>query len=241
MASSVKIIPAREKQPDTLRVAAYCRVSTDSSDQALSYASQIRSYTDLIGQHDGWKLVDIYADEAQSGTRMDKREDFNRMLADCRKGKIDKVLVKSISRFSRNTKDCLASLRELMRLGVSVQFEKENIDTETLTTEFMVSVFGALAQQESMSISENGRQGCRHRMEMGEFITCKPPYGYRLKGSGKMEIVPEEAELVRWVFDAYLSGHSVHWIVNDLLRRGVQDRKGNIHWTTRQIYYSKTS
>ena len=112
MASSIKIIPAREKRPDILRVAAYCRVSTDSSDQALSYASQIRNYTDLISQHDGWELVDIYADEAQSGTRTDKREDFNRMLSDCRKGKIDKVLVKSISRFSRNTKDCLASLRQ---------------------------------------------------------------------------------------------------------------------------------
>ena len=177
------------------------------------------------------------ADEAVSGTKTDKREDFNRMLSDCRKGKIDKVLVKSLSRFSRNTKDCLASLRELMSLGVTVQFEKENIDTETLTTEFLVSVFGALAQQESVSISENGHQGFRRKMELGQFITTKPPYGYRLKGSGSMEIIRSEAELVRWVFDAYLSGHSVGWIVNDLISRGIQDRKGNVHWTTRQIYY----
>ena len=177
------------------------------------------------------------ADEAVSGTKLDKREDFHRMLDDCRKGKIDKILVKSISRFARNTKDCLAILRELMGMGVYVQFEKENIDTETLTTEFMVSVFGSIAQQESVSLSEASRQGCRRRMEMGQFITTKPPYGYRVKGSGSMEIIPEEAELVRWVFDAYLSGHSVGWIVNDLIRRGVQDRKGNVHWTTRQIYY----
>lgn len=237
MAANVKIIPPREKEPTVLRVAAYCRVSTDHAEQALSYASQIRNYTDLINGHEGWVLVDIYADEAVSGTKTDKREDFNRMLSDCRKGRIDKILVKSLSRFARNTKDCLASLRELMSLGVTVQFEKENIDTETLTTEFLVSVFGALAQQESVSISENGRQGFRRRMELGQFITTKPPYGYRLKGSGGLEIIPEEAELVRWVFDAYLSGHSVGWIVNDLISRGVQDRKGNVHWTTRQIYY----
>ena len=217
--ANVKIIPPREKESSVLRVAAYCRVSTDHAEQALSYASQIRNYTDLINGHEGWELVDVYADEAVSGTKTDKREDFNRMLSDCRKGKIDKVLVKSLSRFSRNTKDCLASLRELMSLGVAVQFEKENIDTETLTTEFLVSVFGALAQQESVSISENGRQGFRRRMELGQFITTKPPYGYRLKGSGCLEIIRSEAELVRWVFDAYLSGHSVGWIVNDLISR----------------------
>ena len=140
-------------------MAAYCRVSTGLEEQASSYASQIRSYTELIRQHDSWELVDIYADEAASGTKTDKREDFNRMLADCRKGKIDRILVKSISRFSRNPKDGLAALRELMRLGVTVQFEEENIDTGTLTTELMVSVSGSLAQQESISISQNIRQG----------------------------------------------------------------------------------
>ena len=129
MAGNVKIIPPREKESSVLRVAAYCRVSTDHAEQALSYASQIRNYTDLINDHEGWVLVDVYADEAVSGTKTDKREDFNRMLSDCRKGRIEKVLVKSLSRFSRNTKDCLASLRELMSLGVTVQFEKENIDT----------------------------------------------------------------------------------------------------------------
>lgn len=104
MNKNVTIIPPSEDRPAILRVAAYCRVSTDSDDQATSYASQIRSYTELISQHEGWELVDIYADEAVSGTKTDKREDFNRMLSDCRKGKIDKVLVKSLSRFSRNTK-----------------------------------------------------------------------------------------------------------------------------------------
>lgn len=114
---------------------------------------------------------------------MDKREDFNRMLADCRKGRIDKVLVKSISRFARNTRDCLASLRELFRLGVSVYFEKENIDTGTLTTELMVSVSASLAQQESISISQNQKMSYRRRMERGEFITCYAPYGYDINVS----------------------------------------------------------
>ena len=196
MSKNITIIPPSEGRPDVLRVAAYCRVSTALEEQESSYASQIRSYTELISQHEGWELVDIYADEAASGTKTDKREDFNRLLADCRKGKIDRVLVKSISRFSRNTKDCLAALRELMRLGVTVQFEKENIDTGTLTTELMVSVSGSLAQQESISIAENIRQGYRRRMERGEYITNKPPYGYRNAGGGKLEIIPDEAEVI---------------------------------------------
>lgn len=127
MATNVTFIPPRKVQPETLRVAAYCRVSTDSSDQLHSYAAQIKAYTELISRHEGWELVDVYADEGLTGTRMDKREDFNRMMADCRKGRIDKVLVKSISRFARNARDFLASLRELSSLGVAVKFEKENI------------------------------------------------------------------------------------------------------------------
>lgn len=235
--ANITFIPPKDKTPDILRVAAYCRVSTDAKEQELSYASQIRNYTDLISQHDGWELVDIYADEAVTGTKTDKREDFNRLLADARKGRVDRVLVKSISRFARNTKDCLAAVRELMKLGVTIHFEKENIDTGTLSSELMLSVYSSLAQQESVSISQNGRQSCRRRMERGEFITMKAPYGYRLVSSGEMEIVPEEAEIVRRVFDAYLGGKSVGRIVNELIQEGLRDRKGNVHWTTRQIYY----
>jgi DNA invertase Pin-like site-specific DNA recombinase len=174
------LIPPKDSAADTLRVAAYCRVSSNSDDQLHSYAAQIRKYSEEIDRHEGWELVDIYADEAVTGTKTDKREDFNRLLSDCRKGKIDKVLVKSVSRFARNTKDCLAALRELMSLGVTVYFEKENLNTETLTTELMVSVSGALAQQESISISQNQRISYQRRMERGEFITCKAPFGYRL-------------------------------------------------------------
>ena len=235
MSKNITIIPPSEGKPTVLRVAAYCRVSTDLEEQASSYASQIRNYTELIRQHEGWELVDIYADEAVSGTKTDKREDFNRMLSDCRKGKIDRVLVKSISRFSRNTKDCLAALRELMRLGVTVQFEKENIDTGTLTTELMVSVSGSLAQQESISISQNIRQGYRRRMERGEYITNKPPYGYRNAGEGRLEIVPEEAEVIRWVFESYLSGCSPARIAAEMNRRGVKKKYGQSIWRKKAV------
>ena len=230
MSKNITIIPPSEGRPDVLRVAAYCRVSTALEEQESSYASQIRSYTELISQHEGWERVDIYADEAASGTKTDKREDFNRLLADCRKGKIDRVLVKSISRFSRNTKDCLAALRELMRLGVTVQFEKENIDTGTLTTELMVSVSGSLAQQESMSISQNIRMGYRRRMERGEFIASSPPYGYRNAGGGRLEIVPEEAEVIRWVFESYLNGQGIVTIAEEMNRRGVPKKHGEAAW-----------
>ena len=230
MSKNVTIIPPSESRSNTLRVAAYCRVSSDSSDQLHSYASQIRKYTEEIGHHEGWELVDIYADEGLTGTRMDKREDFNRMMADCRKGRIDKVLVKSVSRFARNTKDCLAALRELMSLGVTVYFEKENINTETLTTELMVSVSGALAQQESISISQNQRISYKRRMERGEFITCTAPLGYRLVGGKNLEIVPEEAETVHWIFDIYLKGHSANWITSELNRRRIPAPCGEGTW-----------
>ena len=220
MAANVKVIPPKAMAADTLRVAAYCRVSSDSSDQLHSYAAQIRYYTDMIQNHDGWELVDVYADEGITGTRIDKREDLNRLLSDCRKGKIDKVLVKSISRFARNTRDCLASLRELSRLGVSVQFEKENIDTGTLTTELMVSVSGSLAQQESVSISQNQRMSYQRRMERGEFITCTAPFGYRMPNGKNLAIEETEAKVVQWIFQSYLDGH----------RPPGKDRTWNRHW-----------
>ena len=241
MAANVTYIPPKAAKPAILRVAAYCRVSSDSSDQLHSYAAQIHYYTDMIQNHDGWELVDVYADEGITGTRMDKREDLNRLLADCRKGKIDKVLVKSISRFARNTRDCLASLRELSRLGVSVQFEKENIDTGTLTTELMVSVSGSLAQQESVSISQNQRMSYQRRMERGEFITCKAPFGYRLIDGKRLEVISDEAKLVRWMFNAYLSGHSLEWIAEQMTKTGVSTTDGKPYWQCTTVLYTLTN
>ena len=226
----IRVIPPKEKAFASLRVAAYCRVSSDSEDQLHSYANQIRSYTDLIGLHEGWELVDVYADEGLTGTRMEQRDDFNRMIADCRRGKIDRILVKSISRFARNTKDFLTVLRELTALGVSVLFEEDNIDTATLTSEFMVSVYSALAQEESISISMNQRMSYQRRMERGEFITCCAPLGYRIEDGKNLAIVEEEAALVRWMFDSYLSGHGTAWIAEQLQAMNIPTSTGRGIW-----------
>lgn len=235
--SNVKIIAPTATPKDMLRVAAYCRVSSDSADQLHSYAAQIKAYTRLIDEHDGWELVDIYADEGLTGTRMDKREDFQRLMYDCRKGKIDKVVVKSISRFARNTRDCLVTLRELSSLGVTVKFEKENIDTGTLTSELMVSVFGTLAQEESISISKNQRISYQRRMERGEFITCKAPFGYRLVDGKNLEIVPEKVAYVRWMYEEYLNGRSLEWLAERMTGTGIPTTDGGKKWYPFTITY----
>ena len=239
--ANVIVIPANDAEPKTLRVAAYCRVSSDSADQLHSYAAQIRNYTEVIEQHENWELIDVYADEGLTGTRMDKRDDFNRMLNDCRRGKIDRILVKSISRFARNTYDCLSVLRELSSLGVSVRFEKENINTETLTTEMMVSVYSALAQEESISISQNQRMSYQRRMERGEFITCKPPFGYRMPDRKNLEVIPEEAEIVRWIYEAYLNGKSSDKIARELTERNVPTTDGKPFWRQNAVVYILTN
>lgn len=239
--AQVKIIAPQTREAEHLRVAAYCRVSSDSKDQLHSYAAQIRNYTEEIAQHDGWELVDVYADEGLTGTRMDQRDDFNRMMRDCRKGKIDRILVKSVSRFARNTRDCLSALRELSTMGVSVRFEKENIDTKTLTTELMVSVSGSLAQQESISISANQKMSYQRRMERGEFITCTAPYGYRIVNKKDLEIVPEEAATVRWIFDAYLKGRSSGWIAEQLTAKGIPSQSGAECWRETGVRYLLTN
>ena len=239
--ANVIVIPANDAEPKTLRVAAYCRVSSDSADQLHSYAAQIRNYTEVIEQHENWELIDVYADEGLTGTRMDKRDDFNRMLNDCRRGKIDLILVKSISRFARNTYDCLSVLRELSSLGVSVRFEKENINTETLTTEMMVSVYSALAQEESISISQNQRMSYQRRMQRGEFITCKPPFGYRMPDGKNLEAIPEEAEIVRWIYEAYLNGKSSDKIAKELTERNVPTTDGKPFWRQNAVVYILTN
>lgn len=224
-----------------LRVAAYCRVSSDSADQLHSYAAQIKAYTAMVGRNEGWQLVDIYADEGITGTDMEKRDDFKRMLSDCRKGRIDKILVKSISRFARNTRDCLVTLRELAARGVSVQFEKENIDTGALTTEMLVSVFASMAQEESISISENQRMSYQRRMERGEFITCKAPFGYRLVNGKNLEIDENEARLVRWIFQEYLNGKSTKYLAGQLQLMAVTTTDGKGFWHYSAVRYILTN
>ena len=192
----VIIIPPKPELQQTaavtkqLRVAAYCRVSTKEEEQASSYEAQCEYYTDKIMSNKEWTMAGIFADEGITGTSVEKREDFQRMMQDCRKGKIDRILVKSISRFARNTKDCLAAVRELKELGVSVLFEEQGIDTSKVSSEMVTAIMASLAQKGSESISGNVQWGYQKRMESGKFNTCKAPYGFTLH-EGKLSIIEE--------------------------------------------------
>ena len=181
----IKIEPTERPQNVRLRVAAYTRVSSDSEDQLNSFAAQNRYYTELISDKAEWRMVDIYADEGITGTSVAKRDDFQRMMADCRRGLIDQILVKSISRFARNTKDCLQNIRELKELGVNVRFEREGINTVNVSSELITAIYAAFAQKESESISGNMQWSYQRRMESGEFNTCKAPWGFRLDGTAE--------------------------------------------------------
>ncbi len=176
----IYIAPKAQVTPIRLRVAGYARVSSDSDDQLNSYEAQRRYYADLIMSNAKWEYVDVYADEAVTGTSIEKRDDFNRMMADCRRGKIDRIITKSTSRFARNVMDSLASVRELNAIGVSVLFEKEGIDTGLITSEVLLTLYSAFAQEESQNISQNKKRGNRMSMRNGDYVSSSVPYGYRL-------------------------------------------------------------
>ena len=197
------------------RVAAYCRVSTDSEEQLTSYQNQMRVYTEMITANPEWEFAGLYADEGITGTSVEKREDFCRMLQDCRKGKIDRILVKSISRFARNTKDCLAAVRELKELGVSVLFEEQGIDTARVSSEMVTAIMASLAQKGSESISGNVRWGYQKRMQDGTFVPPFLPYGYKTVDK-KICIDEQQAEIVRQIFMSYLNGQSMDTISEQL-------------------------
>lgn len=226
----------KDLRPKKLRVAAYARVSSDSADQLNSFMAQARYYTAYITTRNEWTFVDLYADEGITGTSAEKRTEFQRLIADCKRGLIDKVLCKSISRFARNTTDCLETIRELKGLGVGVYFEEQNIDTAQMSGELLTTVFAAISQKESESISGNMRWSYRRRMESGKFITCKAPFGYRLE-QGKLEIDETEAEIVRQIFSRYLEGQSADEIAAWTNTLGVQTRDHGGNWYTTTILY----
>ena len=205
------------KRPEEqkLRVAAYCRVSSDSSDQMNSFAAQLNYYTALISGKENWVMTDLYADAGISGTSAKKRPDFQRLLSDCRKGRIDKVLVKSISRFARNATDCLETIRELKSIGVGVYFEEQNIDTSNMTGELLTAMFSAIAQKESESISGNMRWSYQHRMKSGTFLPSSVPFGYIIRGKD-IVVNDEQAEVIRKIFSSYLAGISMDDIAAQL-------------------------
>lgn len=234
----VVVIEAAER-PETckLRVAAYARVSSTSDDQENSFGAQMRYFTTLISANASWTLADIYADEGITGTSVEKRDDFKRLLADCRRGLVDKVLTKSVSRFARNAKECLEAVRELKALGVGIIFEKENIDTGSMSSEMTLAFFASFAQAESESISGNMRWSYKRRMESGEFLPPTVPYGYIICDR-KILINEEQAAVVRRIYAAYLSGCGMNEIANELNAENIPVRTGN---TQRKWYHTAIS
>lgn len=232
--TEITAVPKDENK--VIRLAAYCRVSSDSADQLHSFAAQIRYYKDYERMHPECKLVDIYADEGLTGTSADKRDEVNRLIRDCKKGKIDRIIVKSVSRFARNTQDLLICIRMLKEIGVSVYFEEQGIDTDKLNSEMIVTFPGMAAQQESESISGNMRWSYKKRMESGEFNCCTPAYGYILK-DGQMIVNESEAAVVRRIFDLYLQGCGKQNIATILNKEGLCRRYGNEKWHQSTVDY----
>ena len=219
-----------------LRVAAYCRVSTKEEDQANSYEVQKEYYTDKIMSNTAWTMAGIFADKGITGTSAKKREDFMRMIRHCRQKKIDVILTKSVSRFSRNTVDCLYYIRALKQLGIAVIFEKENINSLEEDSELRITLSGAFAQSESESISANVTWGKRRAMEAGKVsIQYKKLYGYRKGEDGQPEIIPEQAEIVRWLYERYLTGASLRMIKDELEQQGVKCFEDSPEWTISRI------
>ncbi|WP_298035197.1 recombinase family protein [uncultured Dysosmobacter sp.] len=239
-APRITVIDPRVLEKQKLRVAAYARVSSDSKDQINSYLAQVDFYTKYISSREDWIMVDIYADEGLSGLETQKRDDFNRMLEDCRAGKIDRILVKSISRFARNTKEYIQYMRELLRLGISIYFEKENIDTGKLTTEQAAQIYGAFAQMESTNHSSTMRHSNRMRMQKGIFTPPTAPYGYRLV-ERELEIVKEEADIVQYIFRTYLNGQGIDDISNELNDLGAIRGHGRERWHPSTVSYILTN
>ena len=239
-----KIYNPQEKDAEAkglLRVAAYCRVSTKSDEQNTSYETQVTVYTQKIAEEPGWTLAGIYADRGISGIQAERRPQFLQLVQDCEDGKIDAVICKSVSRFSRNTLDAVNYIRHLRDCGIRLIFEKEGIDTDSEYSEMLLTVLAAFAQEESHSHSENVRWGKRKRLQKGHELLV-PVYGYRKNEEAETyEVVPEEAEVVRRIFDQYEHGVSVPQIVDGLLRDGIKppyyDSSGTEKWDESRIHY----
>ena len=228
----IVVIPPKvcEKTERTsrLKVAAYCRVSTDQEEQESSYEAQISYYTEKIGKKAEWQMAGIFADEGITGTQAKKRPEFLKMIQKCRQRKIDVILTKSLSRFARNTVDSLNYIRELKALGIAVIFEKENINTLETDTEMMLTIMSCFAQAESESISKNVSWGIRQSFKNGNVpMQYARLLGYRKGADGNAEIVPEEAEIVKEIYRCYLDGASLNQIADMLNNRGLTTKGSN--------------
>lgn len=217
------------------RVCAYCRVSTDMDTQALSYELQVQNYTEYIHANPDWQFVDIYADKGISGTSLRHRDDFNRMIADCKAGKIDLIITKAVTRFARNVLDCISTIRMLKQLDppVAVYFETERINTLDTTSETYLGLISLFAQGESESKSESLKWSYIRRWKRGTGIY--PSWnllGYEVNEEGSWVIVEEEAELVRAIFDMYLTGYSSPQIAEVLTRSGIPTATNKEVWSS---------
>ena len=219
------------------RVGAYIRVSSDSDDQENSFMTQYDHYMNLINSNPEWLLVDIYKDDGITGTKTECRDDFNRMYQDCVDGKLDLILTKSISRFARNTYDCIDTTRKFKILGVNIIFEKEKIDTSKMTSETELAALSSMAQEESISLSQNVRLGIQHRMKNGTFKQGCIPYGYYLGENGEWKINEEQAKIIRLIFNAYINGMSLRKIAAELKIAGVIKNNGSTEWGENRIAY----
>lgn len=235
----VKIIPAnktiasgkRGVDVQKLKVAAYCRVSTDSEEQATSYDAQVEYYTNYINNRSDWEFAGIFADDGISGTNTKKRLEFNRMIESCISGEIDMIITKSISRFARNTLDCLKYIRKLKEHNVPVYFEKENINTMDSKGEVLLTIMASLAQQESESISKNVKMGIQYRYQKGEVrVNHNRFLGYTKDADGKLIIQSNEAEVVKRIFKEYLEGKSLNGIAKGLMADDILTAANNPIW-----------
>lgn len=233
----VEIIRATQNSESArpTRIAAYCRVSSDSEDQLNSFYAQVKYYSSCVDDIPNSELVGVYADEGTSGSSIRKREDFKRMLTDCDKGKIDRIITKTVSRFARNTLDCLETVRSLKAKGVSVLFEEQGIDTDHMTDEMLITMYGNIAQNEAKSISRNLKMMNRKRMADGEYISRMAPYGYEYKDQTYI-ICIDLALIVRRIFREYLTGYGAAAIANRLNDDGIQPPPGAKRWYPNTIY-----
>lgn len=240
---SVRIIPPKpefsgENRIDIRpkRVAAYCRVSTDKEQQEHSFETQKEMYTDMIMMKPNWQMAGIYADEGITGTIAKKRPDFMRMIEDCRKGKIDLIITKSVSRFSRNNLDCLLYVRELKEMGIPIIFEKEGINTLQVSSELLITLFSGLSQAESESISMNVKIGKRQSLKNGNVpFSYKSFLGYRKGADGKPEIDEEQAVIIRRIFAEYLAGKSLLDIAKGLTADEIPTARGKTNWSSARV------
>ena len=237
MANAIRIDPSTKQPLGRVRVAAYCRVSSNSADQLNSYANQLSYYTKLSKVRTDWNFIGIFADEGISGTKAENRPEFQRLLRYCKAHQVDLIVTKSVSRFARNVKEALETVRTLKLLGVGVQFEKEGINTLSLGDEMLLNTFTALAQEESEAISQNIRLSIVKRMNDGEYVDSNAPYGYRLVDK-QLEIYEPEAMVVRRIFDLYLSGHSTTEIAQMLTEEKIPRKCGDTgKWKSTKISY----